>query len=83
MTVLVHPGRTAADAPGFASGMLATTPLYPDLNGESGFSEDDFELDMTVVESTTPLVQMMCSTSDGCGSSCSTSACTTKASDPL
>ncbi|MEV4515596.1 FxLD family lanthipeptide [Dactylosporangium sp. NPDC049525] len=46
-------------------------------------AEDDFMLDMRVVESTTPLVIMMCSTSDGCGSSCSTSACTTKASDPI
>lgn len=46
-------------------------------------AEDDFVLDMRVVESTTPLVIMMCSTSDGCGSSCSTSACTTKASDPI
>jgi len=46
-------------------------------------AEDDFVLDMRVVESTTPLVIMMCSTSDGCGQSCSTSACTTKASDPI
>src|SRR6266545_1719263 len=38
-------------------------------------TEDDFELDMRVVEATTPLVIMMCSTSDGCGSTCSTSAC--------
>ncbi|WP_204015852.1 FxLD family lanthipeptide, partial [Micromonospora andamanensis] len=30
-------------------------------------TEDDFVLDMRVVESTTPLVIMMCSTSDGCG----------------
>lgn len=46
-------------------------------------TEDDFVLDMRVVESTTPLVIMMCSTSDGCGSSCSTSACTTKSCDPV
>ena len=44
-------------------------------------AEDDFVLEMRVVESTTPLVIMICSTSDGCG--CSTSACTTKASDPI
>ena len=43
--------------------------------------EDPFDLDMHVVESTTPLVITMCSTSDGCGTSCATSACTTKASD--
>lgn len=46
-------------------------------------TDDDFVLDMRVVESATPLVIMMCSTSDGCGSSCSTSACTTRASDPI
>ncbi|MFD6754948.1 FxLD family lanthipeptide [Micromonospora gifhornensis] len=46
-------------------------------------TDDDFVLDMRVVESTTPLVIMMCSTSDGCGSSCSTSACTTKSCDPV
>ncbi|MFI7650921.1 FxLD family lanthipeptide [Micromonospora sp. NPDC049460] len=46
-------------------------------------TEDDFVLDMRVVESTTPLVIMMCSTSDGCGSSCSTSACATRSSDPV
>ncbi|WP_410673195.1 FxLD family lanthipeptide [Amycolatopsis sp. cmx-4-68] len=43
----------------------------------------EFELDMRVVESTTKLVIMMCDTSDGCGSTCSTSACTTFSNDPL
>lgn len=45
-------------------------------------TDDDFELDMRVVESSTPLVVMMCSTSDGCGSTCSTSACSTSSYDP-
>lgn len=45
-------------------------------------SDDDFILDMTVVESTTPLVTMMCATDDGCGSTCSTSACSTSSNDP-
>ncbi|GAA4151783.1 FxLD family lanthipeptide [Actinomadura keratinilytica] len=45
--------------------------------------EEEFVLDMRVVESTTPLVTMMCSTSDGCGSTCSTSACSTSSNDPL
>lgn len=45
-------------------------------------TEDDFTLDMHVIESTTPLVIMMCSTSDGCGSTCSTSACSSRSSDP-
>lgn len=45
-------------------------------------TDDDFELDMRVVEATTPLVIMMCSTSDGCGATCSTSACSTSSYDP-
>ncbi|WP_103349781.1 FxLD family lanthipeptide [Amycolatopsis sp. CA-128772] len=51
---------------------------------EVGVVDDaEFELDMRVVESTTKLVIMMCDTSDGCGSTCSTSACTTFSNDPL
>ena len=42
----------------------------------------EFQLDMRVVEATTPLVTMMCSTSDGCGNTCSTSACSTSSNDP-
>ena len=45
-------------------------------------TDEDFELDMRVVEATTPLVIMMCSTSDGCGNTCSTSACSTSSYDP-
>ena len=45
-------------------------------------TDEDFVLDMRVVELTTPLVQTRCSTSDGCGSSCSTSACATSSYDP-
>lgn len=59
---------------------LLLLPSSADVDAATD-DEDPFELDMRVVESTTPLVIMMCSTSDGCGSSCSTSACTTKASD--
>ena len=44
--------------------------------------DEEFELDMRVVEATTPLVIMMCDTSDGCGSTCSTSACNTSSNDP-
>ena len=43
----------------------------------------EFELDMRVVESTTRLVIMMCDTDDGCGSTCSTSACSTESNDPI
>jgi FxLD family lantipeptide len=45
-------------------------------------TDDDFELDMRVVEATTPLTIFMCNTNDGCGSTCSTSACSTSSYDP-
>ncbi|MEO3807162.1 FxLD family lanthipeptide [Nonomuraea sp. B1E8] len=45
-------------------------------------ADEEFELDMRVVEATTSLVVMMCDTSDGCGNTCSTSACSTSSNDP-
>ncbi|ROT33510.1 FxLD family lantipeptide [Micromonospora sp. HM5-17] len=43
----------------------------------------DFDLpDMRVIEVTTPLTTMACSTNDGCGNTCSGSACTTSSNDP-
>lgn len=50
---------------------------------DSTVDDAEFELDMRVVESTTRLVIMMCDTSDGCGSTCSTSACSTRSDDPF
>jgi FxLD family lantipeptide len=47
-----------------------------------GLDDKEFELDMRVVEATTPLATMMCSTNDGCGSTCSGSACSTASNDP-
>ncbi|RBQ20585.1 FxLD family lantipeptide [Spongiactinospora rosea] len=52
------------------------------LEGADVVAEEEFELDMRVVESATPLVAMMCDSSDGCGSTCSTSACSTNSNDP-
>ncbi|WP_328468793.1 FxLD family lanthipeptide [Actinoplanes sp. NBC_00393] len=46
-------------------------------------TDDDFELDMRVVELTTTLMQGRCDTNDGCGSTCSTSACSTGSYDPV
>ncbi|GIF01612.1 FxLD family lanthipeptide [Paractinoplanes rishiriensis] len=45
-------------------------------------TDDDFVLDMRVVEATTPLEVFMCNTNDGCGSTCSGSACSTSSYDP-
>lgn len=50
---------------------------------DTAVDDAEFELDMRVVESTTRLVIMTCSTSDGCGSSCSGSACSTASNDPF
>lgn len=49
---------------------------------EDAVSDDDFVLDMRVIESTTPLVVMMCDTSDNCGSTCAGSACNSSSNDP-
>jgi FxLD family lantipeptide len=46
-------------------------------------TDEDFELDLTVIESTTPLITMMCATSDNCGSTCAKSACVTSAAQPF
>lgn len=45
--------------------------------------DKDFELNMRVVESSTKLVIMSCDTSDGCGNTCGTSACSTASNDPF
>lgn len=50
---------------------------------EAAVDDAEFELDMRVVESTTRLVTMSCDTSDGCGSTCSTSACSTGSNNPF
>lgn len=50
---------------------------------DSAIDDAEFEFDMRVVESTTRLGIMMCDTSDGCGNTCSTSACSTGSNDPF
>lgn len=59
---------------------LATEPA----ESPDGVVDDtEFELDMRVVESTTKIAALTCDTSDGCGSTCSTSACSTGSNDPF
>jgi FxLD family lantipeptide len=55
----------------------------PEALDATAVADEEFELDMRVVEATTPLVIMMCDTNDGCGSTCSTSACSTSSNDPV
>jgi FxLD family lantipeptide len=50
---------------------------------DTAVDDAEFELDMRVVESTTKLVTITCDTSDGCGNTCSTSACSTASNDPF
>jgi FxLD family lantipeptide len=52
-------------------------------SADAAVDDAEFELDMRVVESTTKLVIMMCDTSDGCGNTCNTSACSTGSNDPF
>jgi FxLD family lantipeptide len=63
--------------------MSATLAAPPAESLDLAGDDAEFELDMRVVESTTKLVIMMCDTSDGCGSTCSTSACSTGSNDPF
>jgi FxLD family lantipeptide len=58
------------------STVLATATAAPP-------GDDEFTLDLRVIESITPLITMMCDTSDGCGSTCSGSACATNSNDPF
>lgn len=62
---------------------MTLTLTVDGAESENLVDDAEFELDMRVVESTTRLVVMMCDTSDGCGSTCSTSACITASNDPF
>lgn len=58
-------------------------PSSVDSIVDSTVDDSEFELDLRVVESTTRVVTMLCDTSDGCGNTCSTSACSSQSNDPL
>ncbi|TVT61976.1 FxLD family lantipeptide [Amycolatopsis rhizosphaerae] len=49
----------------------------------SGSIDDrEFSLDFSVIEAAYPLAKLSCDTSDGCGQTCSTSACNSQANNP-
>jgi FxLD family lantipeptide len=50
--------------------------------GDEWLDDEEFELDLRVVEAATPVAFTMCDTSDGCGDTCSTSACSSSSYDP-
>lgn len=59
---------------------MAPTLLLDDPVAEVG--DDEFLLDLRVVEAVSPLVINLCDTSDQCGSTCSGSACASVSNDP-
>lgn len=48
-----------------------------------GLGDDEFRLDLRVIESAAPLSVMMCATDDECGTTCAPSACATESNDPF
>ncbi|GAA4921856.1 FxLD family lantipeptide [Stackebrandtia albiflava] len=56
--------------------------MLADLQPSISF-DDDFTLNLTVVESLEPIAQLRCDTSDGCGSTCATSACNSATNNPF
>lgn len=62
--------------------MSPTLTIDPLELEDAAVDDAAFELDLRVVEAT-GLVMMTCDTSDGCGSTCSTSACSTDSNDPI
>ena len=65
--------------------MAATALLQspPATAARDAFELDDlFDLNLKVVQETVPVAQLRCNTNDGCGTTCSGSACTTSAYDP-
>jgi FxLD family lantipeptide len=65
---------------------LLTSPAAPAPAAPIAAADSElaalFDLNLTVVEETVPVAALRCNTNDGCGSTCSGSACTTSAYDP-
>ena len=53
--------------------VAANTLIRPEPVAD--LDEDDFRLDLRVVEAAHPIAKLSCDTSDGCGATCSGSAC--------
>ncbi len=61
---------------------MTPTALTMPADAETA-DDDEFTLDMRIIEAVTPLVTMMCDTSDNCGSTCENSACASGSNDPF
>ncbi len=64
-----------------ASTLIRAEDIEP-TDGTYGFDEDEFRLDLRVIESAQLLGKVPCDTSDGCGATCSGSACNSLANNP-
>ncbi len=56
--------------------------LVDDVETIDGFDVAEFRLDLRVIEAAHPIAKLTCDTSDGCGNTCSGSACNTNANNP-
>lgn len=65
-----------------AQGSTSVLTRPVDITGSADFDEDEFRLDLRVVESVHPIAKLSCDTSDGCGQTCSGSACNSQANNP-
>ncbi|GAB4001716.1 hypothetical protein GCM10029992_37980 [Glycomyces albus] len=57
--------------------------LLAEPDTPTAVEDDDFALELRVVESFEPVAQLRCDTSDGCGNTCQTSACNSFTNNPV
>ncbi|WP_019546701.1 FxLD family lanthipeptide [Streptomyces sulphureus] len=68
--------------PAVQPGELTELSSEPPELAELPFDPEEFTLDVSVVVAAHPNGKLMCDTSDGCGSTCSGSACNSFTDDP-
>lgn len=61
---------------------VSAVAFADDVEDAAGFDESEFVLDLRVIETVYPIGKLPCNTDDNCGSTCSGSACNTKANNP-
>ncbi|WP_100447238.1 FxLD family lanthipeptide [Glycomyces xiaoerkulensis] len=59
------------------------TPLAEPETSNAVIEDDDFALDLRIVESHEPIAQLRCDTDDGCGNTCQGSACASFTNNPV
>ncbi|GAA4878853.1 FxLD family lanthipeptide [Saccharopolyspora cebuensis] len=63
--------------------MPSTASTLPRPGTQStGQTGEEFTLNFEVIEAAYPLAKLSCDTDDGCGQTCSTSACNSQANNP-